>query len=183
MGTQDQGEGARPVDQLFDAFYEELRSIAGIHMSRERVGHTLQPTAVVHEVYRKLARDERFRSVDRTHFLAVASRAMRQVLIDYARGRDAEKRGGDPQRVSLEGLSEDLDLPLVDSVSLMDALERLARYPGTGERKVKLVGLVCFVGLKIGEAADQLGVSRKTATRDWNFAITWLRRELANDDE
>lgn len=181
MGTTDHGDRTHPVDQLFDAFYEELRSIAGIHMSRERAGHTLQPTAVVHEVYAKLARDGRFRTLDRTHFLAVASRAMRQVLIDYARSRRAKKRGVEPERVPLEGLSDDLGLPVVDSFLLVDALERLAKYPANGERKVKLVELICLGGFKVNEAADYLGVSRRTATRDWTYAMAWLRRELSND--
>jgi len=174
-------DGVEPedgMDGLFEACYDELREHAARRMRHERSGHTLQPTAIVHEVFLKLRKSGRLDHYSRGHFLIIASRAMQQVLIDYGRARSAKKRPTAGKQVLIDGLADQLGLDVCDGVALTRALERLANFPKTGERKVSLVRLVCFGGLEIQEAADHLGLSRRQATRDWRYALTWLRREL-----
>lgn len=170
---------AGAADRLFPLVYDELRRLAASYLRRERRDHTLQPTALVHEAFLRLvgAEDQRWES--RAHFLAVAARAMRRILIDHARGRHAQKRGGKAAKVSLA----DLDQPAVDRddylIALDEALERLGRLD---ERQARVVELRFFGGLTIEEAAAVLGVSHATVERDWNVAKAWLHREVTGGD-
>lgn len=164
-------------DDILPAVYEELRRIAALHLRRERRGHTLQPTAVVHEAWLRLSELEHLRIDDRRGFLVAAAGAIRRVLVDHARGRATRKRGGGAARVTLSGLSSDDDSTL-DLLALDDALAGLAALD---VRKARVVELRHFGGLTIAEAAAALGVGTTTVEDDWAFARAWLRRRLAGD--
>lgn len=168
------------LDALFPIVYDELRQRAGRVLQREGVGHTLQPTALVHEVYLRLVDQQRVRWEGRTQFFAVAARVMRRVLVDHARARLTDKRGAGAQHVTLidAQLAGDssADSEAIDLLSLDDALQRLAAFD---PRKARLVELRYFAGLSIPDAAEALGVSQATVIRDWNVARRWLHRELS----
>jgi len=160
------------TERLSAVLYDELHTLAERYMRRERADHTLQPTALVHEAYiRLIGSDVAFR--DRSHFLALAARTMRRVLLDHARKRGAAKRGSNP-RLTLTDVAitaaSSLDLIAVDA-----ALERLALIE---PRQAQVVELRFFGGLEIEEAAEALGVSAGTVKRDWRFARAWLASEL-----
>ena len=164
------------ANELLTLVYGELRSLAARQLRREGDAHTFQPTALVHEAYLKLAQGPSIAWQGRAHFYGVAARAMRQVLVDAARKRDADRRGGDLQRVTLNS-----DVMIDDRgehgvMDLHEALERLGRMDESLER---LIELRFFAGLTLDEAADALGVSRRKAAKDWAAARLWLRRELA----
>ena len=166
--------------ELLPLVYDELRALAGRFMQAERSGHTLQPTALVHEAFVRLigADDLQFRS--RLHFKAVAARAMRRVLINHARDREAIKRGGpDRAMVALDEALAEVEHRVVDVLSLDEALERLA---ARSERQAELVELRFFGGLTMEEAAESLGISLTTAKADWTIARAWLGRELSDQD-
>ena len=156
--------------------YAELRRIAGGLLRQERAGHTLQPTALVHEAYLRLIGVNEMRIENRRHFYGAAATALRRVLVDHARTRRAEKRGGpDAQRVPLD---EAIDTPIdvrLDFERLDEALETLADF---APAQAKVVELRYFVGLSIHETAELLDVSPATVKRHWAFARTWLFREL-----
>ena len=163
--------------ELLPLVYEELRKLAAARMANERADHTLQATALVHEAYLRLVDTERTRNWDsRSHFFLSAAEAMRRILIEYARMKQGKQRGGDLQRVDLEGsiLADDLDPALVLDVS--DALDRLAERDA---QAVELVKLRCFAGLSINEAAELLGISRSTAYAYWAHAQALMGRLLA----
>lgn len=166
---------AKAADELLPLVYDRLRALARGQLARERPGHTLQATALVHEAWFKLANLPDVALQDRAHFLAVAARAMRQILVDHARGRGAAKRGGDWDRVTLDAALAQLDRGAVDVVDLDGALERLADMD---PRKARVVELRFFGGLTLPETAEVLGVSTRTAEGDWYMARAWLRREL-----
>jgi RNA polymerase sigma factor (TIGR02999 family) len=161
--------------QLFEAVYPELRRFAANIMRGERVNHTLQPTALVHEAYMKLVDDARVPWENRVHFLAIAGRAMRQILVDHARKVSAAKRGGDRQRVTLESMLEDSGAEPLEVLAVHDALERFAAMD---ERAARVVELKMFAGLTMPEIAQALGVSERTVHGDWSMAKMWLSREL-----
>jgi RNA polymerase sigma factor (TIGR02999 family) len=161
--------------QLFEAVYPELRRFAANIMRGERVNHTLQPTALVHEAYMKLVDDARVPWENRVHFLAIAGRAMRQILVDHARKVSAAKRGGDRQRVTLESMLEDAGAEPLEVLAVHDALERFAAMD---ERAARVVELKMFAGLTMPEIAQALGVSERTVHGDWSMAKMWLSREL-----
>ena len=167
-------------DEWLPPVYAELRRLAAAHLAREAPGQTLQPTALVHEAYLRLAHfapgDSPEAKHERNQFLAAAATAMRRILIDRARARKAEKRGGgrgradvDPDRVAAPERSDEL-------LALDEALIRLA---AKDLRKAKLVELRYFAGLTLDEAAAALDISPATADRDWAFARAWLHRELS----
>jgi len=164
------------LDEMLPAIYAELKRLARAYLGRERLNHTLQPTALVHEAYMTLV-DQR--SVDwgnRAHFLGVAAGAMRRVLLHHAERRNAQKREGQLERVTLDAAIAALEHgAAVDFLDLNAALERLERLDA---RQARLVELRVFGGLTIEEAAEVLGVSPATVKRDWNVARLWLRREL-----
>jgi len=163
------------ADDPSELVYAELRRLAAAFLRRERAGHTLQPTALVHEAWAKLARLSASHWQSRAHFLAVAARAMRRVLVNHALARQSLKRGGDRRQVTL-------DAPLrspgggVDTLELHDAIERLADLDA---RKARLVEMRFFAGMSVEEVATVLGVSRSTVEADWRFARAWLSRELS----
>lgn len=164
------------VDRLVPLTYAELRRIAHHHLRREREGHTIDTTALVHEAYLRLAPLDSMEWQGRTHFLAMAARAMRRVLVDYAKQRGAQKRGGGRSRVELEPWMVMVDDRGQDLLALDDALERLANLD---ERQCRVVECRFFAGMTIAETAEALQVSVATVKRDWTHARAWLNRALA----
>lgn len=172
------GSSRTPVE-LLPVVYEELRGLAGRYLSGERPGHTLQPTALVHEAYLRLGEGGAGAWEGRTHFYAVAASAMKRVLIDHARKRNAAKRGGGQAlRITfVDGLREPLDVDVDGILELNQALAKLARLDA---RQAQIVELRFFGGLTVGDVADHLGVSKRTVEGDWTHARAWLRRELSD---
>jgi RNA polymerase sigma factor (TIGR02999 family) len=155
--------------------YEELRRLAKHYMRGERVGHTLQATALVNEAYVRLIDYRKMQWQNRAHFFAVAAQLMRRILIDHARSRNYAKRGGAQQRLSLSKADRFADKPDVDLVALDDALKTLAEM---NEQQSRIVELRFFGGLTIEETAEVLETSHATVERDWAVARAWLRREV-----
>lgn len=166
-------ESAR--DEVLAGLYEELRALAGRHLGANSPARTLQPTALVHEVYLKLQGSGSDEIRDREHFLAIAATAMRQVLVDYVRARNADKRGGEWRRATLERVLEAVEAQEVEIESLERALEKLS---GLSERQARIVELRVFGGLSVEEVAHVLGLGTTTVKTDWQFARAWLKREL-----
>jgi RNA polymerase sigma factor (TIGR02999 family) len=166
------------MDQLIPLVYSELRAIASRHMRSERASHTLQTTALVHEAFLRLVDQHSTTWQNRSHFLSVAARAMRRILVDHARRRQAHKRGGGEAAISLDQVAGEvagasghpLDVAAVD-----DALVRLAELDA---RQAQTVELRFFGGLSVEETAEVVGISPATVKRDWQFAKAWLMREL-----
>jgi RNA polymerase sigma factor (TIGR02999 family) len=163
-------------DKVIQYVYDDLRRRASAYLKNERREHTLQTTGLVHEAFIKLVDKKEIDWKDRNHFFAIASKVMRRILVDYARSRNRDKRGGKYEDLSLEetkylssGESK------VDLVALDQALNKLAKFD---ERQAKIVELKYFGGMTLDETAEILGVSRVTVKRDWNIAKTWLRRQL-----
>ncbi len=162
-------------DQLLPLVYDDLRRIAQNQLQKDRSGHTLSPTDLVHESYLNLVNRTRCSWNDRAHFFAVAARAMRHVLIDYARQRGAQKRGGKRHRVTLDDRMVAVDEKTVDLIALDDALQQLAeRDP----RMVKVVECRFFGGMTLDETAEALDVSVRTVQRDWTRAKAYLHHML-----
>lgn len=164
------------LNDLMPLVQGELRRIARRCMAGERVGHSLQPTALVNEAYLRLIDARRVDWQNRAHFLAMSARLMRRVLVDHARAKGYQKRGGNAVRVTFAE-----ELPVVadsgrDLVAINDALEALAKHD---ERKAHVVEMRFFGGLSVEETAEALRVSPETVMRDWKFAKAWLQRELA----
>jgi RNA polymerase sigma factor (TIGR02999 family) len=169
---------AAAYDRLVPIIYDELHRLAHRYMSRERPGHTLQTTALVDEVYLRLI-NQKVHWQNRTHFFAIAAQLMRRVLVDHARNRRYQKRGGDPRKVTLgEAMSMARDRS-AELVALDDALKELARFD---ERKAQVVELRFFGGLSVEETANVLGVSVNTVKRDWTTARAWLYKAVTSDD-
>jgi RNA polymerase sigma-70 factor (ECF subfamily) len=163
--------------QVVPLVYGELHRLASLHMRREQGGHTLQPTALVHEAYARLAASD-LTLQDRKHFFAVASRAMRRILVDHARSRGSLKRGANAARVPLdEGIAD--PGPREEVLELDDALSRLA---AVDERKARVVELHYFGGLSYDEIAEVEGVSAATVDRDLRFAKAWLQAALGDEE-
>ena len=163
------------IDELMPLVYEELRRMARHYMSAEQAGHTLGATVLVHETVLRLIEGVAVDWNDRNHFFAVSARIMRRVLVDVARARAAEKRGGAAARVSLSDVPEPADSPHLDLIALDEALETLAKFDA---RKAKVVELRFFGGLSVEEVADVLNVSPEAVRRDWRLARAWMQREL-----
>lgn len=166
---------AGAVDRLFPIVYEELRRIAHHQLGRERPDHTLGTTALVHEAYLKLVDQTRAQWTDRTQFFAVSARAMRRILVDYARRHRALKRGGERARIDLEDLALGVDVRADILVALDEALVRLAEVE---ERLSRVVECRFFGGLTEDETAQVLAVTPRTVRRDWVKAKTWLYQAL-----
>lgn len=169
--------GERDVEsRLLARLYEDLHGIAAAYLSRERAGHTLQPTALLHEAYLKLIKSDVAGAETRRAFLGIAARSMRQVLVDHARTRGRTKRGGDRARVTLDEMLLEQEKRGLDVLELNDALSRLADLHA---RQAQVVELRFFGGMKHSEIADVLDVSVKTVESDWRMARAWLRTTLA----
>jgi RNA polymerase sigma factor (TIGR02999 family) len=159
--------------------YEELHRLAVSQMAREAVGHTLQPTALVHEAYLRLSREGEGRLWDNTgHFFSAAAEAMRRILIERARARQCQKRGGDRDRQTIDLLQFSLPEIPDDLLAVNEALERLEQAE---PRLAELVKLRYFVGMTVKEAAEVIGVSPRTADSDWAYARAWLLAEMSGD--
>ena len=169
--------GARHAEeQLFADVYTELRAIASRYLHRERKSHTLQPTALVHEVYLKLVGQTQVDWQGRAHFLAIAAQAMRQILVDHARRHRAAKRGGNRHRIALDDnlvIESNRD---VDLLAIEDALTKLTKLD---PRQAQMIELRFFGGLGIAEVAKVMGISKRSAEREWTMVRAWLRRELS----
>jgi len=166
------------AERLFPLVYDELKRQARRYLNREREGHTLQPTALVHEAYLKMVDQTVLSAENRMHFFGIASRVMRQILVDYARQHNAEKRGGAAQRFSIE----DFDiLPEQTAGDVLELDEALRKLEAIDVRKCAVVDMRFFGGLKEKEIAEVLGVAEKTVRRDWQFAKLWLYRELSQE--
>lgn len=162
--------------RLITLVYRELRRLAGHYMRHERAGHTLQPTALVHEAYVRLMGQESAKWHDRKHFFSAASRVMRNVLVDHARSHRAAKRGGEFQQVTLDGEIPMSETGWSEVLAVHEALDKLA---AEDPRKARIVELRYFTGLSVEETADLLSVSAKTVKRDWSLARIWLHQEIA----
>ncbi len=160
---------------LMSLVYDELRRVAHRYMAGERAGHTLQTTALVHEVYLRLVDARQVNWQDRTHFMAMCARLMRRVLVDFARSKQFQKRGGEVVRISIDDELMLAPGPEQDLVALDEALTRLAELDS---RKSRVVELRFFGGFSVQETAQALKVSAETVMRDWKFAKAWLFREL-----
>jgi RNA polymerase sigma factor (TIGR02999 family) len=162
------------VKETFNVIYHELRRLAGGRMVGEASGHTLQPTALVHEAWLRLARPESAWK-NRSHFFGAASEAMRRILVDYARRRKSQKRGGGVEPEELNEFSFVLIAPPDELLAVNDALDKLAQEDPTA---AELVKLRYFVGMPMPEAAAALDLSVRTAERIWTYARVWLKREI-----
>jgi RNA polymerase sigma factor (TIGR02999 family) len=165
------------LEKLVPLVYKELREIAHYHLQRERPGHTLQSAALVHEAYLRLADQKPFEADNRAHFLAVASRLMRQILVDYARGHASAKRGAD-LRVELDAAFILPQERNAEVIALDEALKTLSQID---EQQGQIVEMRFFGGLSIEEIGEVLGISRSTVKREWNVAKAWLVREMRRD--
>jgi RNA polymerase sigma factor (TIGR02999 family) len=165
------------LEKLVPLVYKELREIAHYHLQRERPGHTLQSAALVHEAYLRLADQKPFEADNRAHFLAVASRLMRQILVDYARSHAAAKRGAD-LRVELDAA---MILPQERNAEVIALDEALKALSQIDEQQGQIVEMRFFGGLSIEEIGEVLGISRSTVKREWNVAKAWLVREMRRD--
>ena len=164
------------LDKLMPLVYDELRRQASRYLRNERQGHTLQTTALIHEAYLKLIGINQIEWQNRNHFFAIASTAMRRILVDYARERKRDKRGGVAENLPLdEGLQISANEKSVDLIALDEALSRLAKLD---ERQAKVVELKYFSGLSIDEIAEVLGIANSTVRLDWNLAKAWLKQEI-----
>ena len=169
-------EGGRAaLDQLIPLVYADLRRVAAAQMRREAGGQSLQPTALVHEVYVRLVDQRHVKWRNRAHFFGAAANLMRRILVDHARARLAEKRGGGLERVTLVG-DESMESPRIDVLALHESLQRMAAF---SPRQERIVELRYFGGLTIEEAAEVIGISEATLVREWTIAKAWLRADLS----
>lgn len=195
MGTRPQSEQTRPVDltlllkqmqrgdrtageRAIDLVYAELHRIASRELQRERPGHVLQTTALIHEAYTRLIDPQALEFQNRTHFFAIASRQMRRVLIDYARAKNAQRRGGGTVSIGLDGVQAGFHPRDIDLLLLDEALRELERIDA---RAAQVVELRFFGGYTDAEAAEALGTSLATIRRDWEFARSWLFDRMHSD--
>ncbi len=167
------------LDLLVPLVHDQLRRLARRHLRRERIGHTLQATALVNEAYLRLIEVRQVRWQNRAHFFAMASRVMRRILVDYARARRYQKRGGGAEQVSLDEVLLVSNEPNQDLAALDDALNALA---AVDVRKSQVVEMRFFGGLSVEETAEVLRVSPDTVMRDWRLAKVWLLRELSRQE-
>lgn len=163
------------LNNLIPVVYAELRRLARSHMRREQPGHTLQTTALINEAYLRLI-DQKVSWQNRTHFFGVASRLMRQILVDHACKQNATKRGGGQLQVSLSQATRMIETEAAELIALDEALKGLAAID---ERKCRVIEMRYFGGLTIDETAEAMGVSHTTVEAEWKVARAWLRREMS----
>lgn len=172
------GGDSEAPERLMPLVYDEMRRIARSFISRERQGHTLQPTALVNEAYLRLVDQNSVRWQSRAHFYSVAASMMRRVLIDHARTHATEKRGGGAVHLSIEDVQVPVEERAANFVAMDEALERLSQF---NERGRKIVEMRFYAGMSDEEIAEVLGVSTRTVLRDWKAARVWLFRELSQN--
>lgn len=168
-----------PADDLFPVMYGELRRVAGRYLGRERINHTLQPTALVNEAWLRMRKERGLASQGRTQGLALAAQAMRRLLVDHGRHQKRQKRGGRVPHVELDELlqaAKTSEVPVEDLLALEGALTRLEALDA---RAAEIVSLRFFSGLSVPEVAEHMGVSTRTVESDWTHARAWLKRALA----
>jgi RNA polymerase sigma factor (TIGR02999 family) len=163
------------AEELLPLVYEQLRKLAAVRMANEAAGHTLQPTALVHEAWLRLVGDEAGKFQNRAHFFGAAAEAMRRILVESARRKKALRHGGQLERVDIDSLDLATGMPDDELLMLDEALERLATVDW---RAAEVVKLCFFVGLTQEQAARELGISVATTERAWSFARAWLFREM-----
>jgi RNA polymerase sigma factor (TIGR02999 family) len=174
--TKWSGGDETALEELMPLVYQELRRLAGNYLRREKAGHTLQPTALVNEAYLRLVDQKSARWQKRAQFYGIAAQLMRRILVDHARVKHANKRGGsDQQRLSITSAGELAVKPDLDLLALHEAMEELAQLD---PQQSRIVELKFFGGLSIEEIAEVLGVGHATVERDWKMARAWLRRKL-----
>lgn len=173
------GHGENASKRLLPLVYEELRKLAAYKMANEPAGHTLQPTALVHEAWLRLVKVEGQAWENKAHFFAAAAEAMRRILVDHARRRLALKRGGGTKPLDIDEI--DLPAPVADDESLLRLHDVLDRLQQAAPRKAELVKLRYFVGMTYQEAAAVLGISVPTAKQWWAYARAWMATELGGD--
>jgi len=174
-----QGDAAA-LDHLVPLVYDELRRVARGHLRREAPGHSLQATALVHEVFLRLVDADRMTPTSRTHFFAMSARLMRQILVDHARRKQADKRGGGATVISLDEVAAAaVRTSSVDVLALDEALDQLSSFDA---RQCRVVELRFFAGLNIPETAEALGISTATVEREWAMAKAWLHQRLSARD-
>jgi RNA polymerase sigma-70 factor, ECF subfamily len=166
------------LDRLMPLVYTELRQLAHRYMRRERPGHTMQTTALIHEAYLRLVDQNQVRWQHQAHFFGIAARLMRQILIEHARSHTRAKRGGGVGTISLDKAAIVSQARATELLALDDALERLATID---PRKSQVVELRFFGGLSVEEAAQVLNIAPNTVLRDWRMAKAWLRREISHE--
>lgn len=164
--------------ELMALVYDELRDLARRVMQRESSDHTLQPTALVHEAYLKLLRGEDLQARDRSHFFAIAARAMRRVLVDHAAAKKSQKRGGGLEKIPIESQIDGKQDSVLDFLALDEAIEGLR---AVRDRVATVVELRYFAGMTVEETAQALDMSSRAVADDWVFARAWLARALKND--
>ena len=172
--STDRSAAAASRDRLYSAIYPELKKVAAALMRGERAAHILQPTALVHEAYLKMLGGEPADWQSRAHFLGTATRAMRQVLVDQARQRDAAKRGAGAERVTLEEIASESR-----TLGILEVDEAICRLAELSERMAQVVEMRVFGGMSHEEIAEALGVSLRTSVEDWSVARRWLAREFS----
>ena len=168
------------LDQLIPLIYQELHRLASRCMSREEPGHTLQTSALINEAYLKLANQKKVHWKNRAHFLAIAARLMRRILVDHAREKHRQKRGGQARPLSLENCELPAETASSELVALNEALTSLEKID---PRKCQVVELRFFAGLTVEETAEVLKLSVNTILRDWNLAKAWLYREISMNND
>ena len=178
-GENDPPPGPQASEDLLPIVYDELRRIAAARMRQLPPGNTLQPTALVHEAYLRLAKAEGSAWNSRAHFVSAAVQSMRQVLVDQVRRKKSAKRGGDRVRVDLEFAEIPVTPAAIDLLDFHDALTRLEQHD---ERKGRIVLLRCFGGLERKEIAEAMEISQRTVDRDWRYIVAWFHRELSEED-
>lgn len=166
---------AKAFEELLPLIYEELRRIAASLFRRERDAHTLQPTALVHEAYLRLIADKEVSWQNRAHFFGIAANSMRQILVNYAESRNAEKRGGQIAFISLDEAIDFLNAQNIEILALHEALEKFSKIDA---QQARIVELRFFGGLTMEETAEVLDLSTATVGREWALAKLWLKREL-----
>lgn len=172
------GNREQAAAQLMPLVYEELRGLARKYFRHERAGHTLQPTALVHEAFLRLVDQTRVDWQGRTHFYAVCAKVMRRVLLDYARGRQRARHGGGLRRLDLDSDALPAEFDQAEILTLHEAVEELARLD---PRQAHIVELRFFGGLNVEEVAHVTGISKRTAEDEWTHAKAWLRTKLADE--
>jgi RNA polymerase sigma factor (TIGR02999 family) len=164
------------LDEMLPLVYNELKRLASYYLNREREGHTLQTTALVHEAYLRLVDQQQVNWKNRSQFLGLAAEMMRRILVNHARDRGVQKRGGDAKRVSLSLVGESGDQPDIDLIAMDQALTQLSELD---TRKGRIVELKFFGGMTTEETAEVLGISTATVEREWNHARAWLYRAIS----